>query len=71
MLEYWNYGIMGSGKMELCSIGGIFIDRKKDNQIRSFKNPIFPFSIIPLCHQQGKKISQKVGIRNKLIYFMI
>jgi hypothetical protein len=47
MLEYWNYGIMGSGKMELCCIGRIFIDRKKDNKIRSFENPIFQSSIIP------------------------
>jgi hypothetical protein len=51
MLEYWNYGIMGSGKMELCCVGGIFIDRKKNNKIRSFENPIFQSSIIPLFHQ--------------------
>jgi hypothetical protein len=62
MLEYWNYGIMGSGKMELCSIGGILIARKKDNKIRSFEDPIFQSSIIPLFHQQGKKKYRKKWI---------
>jgi hypothetical protein len=28
MLECWNNGTMGSGKMQSCCIGGIFIDRK-------------------------------------------
>jgi hypothetical protein len=26
MLEYWNDGTMGFGKMRSCFIGGIFID---------------------------------------------
>jgi hypothetical protein len=30
IMEYWNYGIMGSGKMGHCYIGKIFLDKKSN-----------------------------------------
>jgi hypothetical protein len=48
--EYWNYGIMGSGKMEACSVGNVFIESKN----RYFENPAVQYSIIPLFQWSGK-----------------
>jgi len=30
ILEYWNYGIMGSGNMGHCHIGKIFLDKESN-----------------------------------------
>jgi hypothetical protein len=49
MLEYWNNGTMGSGKMEQCFIKEFSLTAKKI-KIISFENPAFQYSIIPLFH---------------------
>jgi len=50
MLEYWNDGIMGSGKMGYWSIGKIPLDREAIKCISSLFKPTFQYSTIPLFH---------------------
>jgi hypothetical protein len=53
MLEYWNDGIMGSGKMGLWDIGNITLDKEVNSIHKTvifFQRPTFHYSIIPFFH---------------------
>jgi len=66
MLEYWNTGILGSGKMESWVIVKLFLTGIiKRNVI--FFNSLFQYSIIPLFHVQVKNISLKNNFISKKI----
>jgi len=65
MLEYWNDGIMGSGKMGSWDIDGTPLDKEVKSIHKwgnFFQSPIplktgsstFQYSIIPLFHAGGK-----------------
>jgi hypothetical protein len=57
MMEQWNSGIMGSGKMEKWVIGKIPLDRevnKVNIRITSLLKQTFQYSTIPLFHVRGR-----------------
>jgi hypothetical protein len=47
MMESWNIGIVGSGKMAKCIVGRVPSDKEIINGILPFKNQL---SIIPAFH---------------------
>jgi hypothetical protein len=64
MLEYWNDGIMGSGKMGQWLIGKISLDREANKCVTSFKNQ---HSNIPPFHYSMRQAKNR-GLEN-LLYF--
>jgi hypothetical protein len=50
MLEYWNTGIMGSGKLVNSFIGKSFLTGKHNMRSLLLKST-FQYSTIPLFHQ--------------------
>jgi len=56
MLEQWNTGIMGSGRLGQWFVGKTLLTRKLINEKLPLK-PTFHYSIIPLFQMQGKNSS--------------
>ena len=56
MMEQWNDGIMGSGKMENRVVDRIPLGREVNrvNMINFLLKPTFQYSTIPLFHVQGR-----------------
>jgi hypothetical protein len=62
MLEYWNTGIMGSGRLGQWFVGKTLLTRKLINERFPCKTiiPIFQHSIIPCARQKLK--AQKIPL---------
>jgi len=58
MLEGWNYGIMGYGKLEWWINGEIHPDKKTSRLIMPFKNQ---YSIIPPFHYSVPRITPEAS----------
>jgi hypothetical protein len=58
MMEYWNTGILGSGKMEDWVIVKFPLTGIKYRNVIFFEL-LFQYSIIPLFHVRVKNMSQK------------
>jgi len=58
MMEYWNTGILGSGKMESWFIVKFLLTGIKYGNVIFFKL-LFQYSIIPIFHVRVKNMSLK------------